>query len=50
MILVAGGAGFIDCFVAGHDAFLSSTSGWSLDIPYGSRQDAAMNRIFLQLR
>ena len=40
----------VDCFVAGHDAFLSSTSRWSLDIPFGSRQDARDEQNFSTAR
>ena len=37
-------------FVTGHGAFLNSTSGLNLVIPYGSRHDTGMKNIFLQLR
>ena len=43
------GAG-IYCFVTGHGSLLNSTSDWSLVIPYGSRHDAGMKILFLQLR
>lgn len=36
--------------VAGHDAFLSSTSGLNLVIPDRSRHDAAMTIIYLHRR
>ena len=40
----------VDCLVTRHVASLNSTSGWSLDIPYGSRHDAGMKILFLQRR
>jgi hypothetical protein len=36
--------------VAGHDCSFARTYAWSIDIPFGSRQDAWMKRLFLQLR
>jgi hypothetical protein len=36
--------------VAGHLALRRKVSDESVDIPFGSRHDAAMMRIFLQLR
>ncbi len=40
----------VDCFIAGYDIFLNSTTGQRLVIPDGSRQDSRMNSIFLHLR
>jgi hypothetical protein len=40
----------INCFVAGHGTSPSSSSAWSLVIPYGSRHDDGMNTLFLQRR
>mgnify|MGYP003507246562 CR=1 FL=1 len=40
----------ITVLVAGHAGLRKPNAGWSLDIPFGSRQDAPMMRVFLQLR
>jgi hypothetical protein len=40
----------INVLVAGHAGLLKLNAGWSLDIPFGSRQDALMMRDFLQPR
>jgi hypothetical protein len=39
----------VDGFVAGNESFSERTAPWSLAIPFGSRHDARMNRLFLQL-
>ena len=36
--------------VAGHEYLSRRISSWSLVIPFGSRQDARMKQLFLQLR
>jgi hypothetical protein len=40
----------VDVFVAGHDSSFARTYALSIDIPFGSRHDASMKRLFLQLR
>ena len=40
----------VDVFVAGHGSLSKGNSLMTLDIPFGSRQDAGMKRLFLQLR
>ncbi len=40
----------VDGFVAGHESLSERTAPWSLVIPFGSRHDARMKRLFLQLR
>ena len=40
----------VNVLVAGHSLLPKPNAGWSLDIPFGSRQDAPMMRVFLQLR
>jgi hypothetical protein len=40
----------VDVFVAGHGIGSIQDALMTLDIPFGSRQDARMKRLFLQLR
>jgi hypothetical protein len=40
----------VDGLVAGHEYLSRRISSWNLDIPFGSRQDARMKQLFLQLR
>ena len=40
----------VDGLVAGHEYLSRRISSWSLVIPFGSRQDARMKQLFLQLR
>jgi hypothetical protein len=40
----------VDVFVAGHGIGSKRDASMTLDIPFGSRQDARMKRLFLQFR
>jgi hypothetical protein len=40
----------VDVLVAGHEISSRRDDPMTLDIPFGSRQDARMNELFLQLR
>jgi hypothetical protein len=40
----------VDVLVAGHGISSRRDAPMTLDIPFGSRQDARMNELFLQLR
>jgi len=36
--------------VTGHESSFAITHAWGIDIPFGSRHDASMKTLFLQLR